>query len=139
MQIYLIFQVWLTSDFSYMQNNPNSLEPYSASTVYSDPDFSNCYRPTCYKTWGLRIYNSTYVLVYGAGLYSFFNNYDSGCILTTNCQQNTVSVEMSEGIYLYALNTVATENMVEVDDVSLVPEAYNTNSFCETVAAFEYP
>jgi len=27
--------------------------------------------------WGLRVLNSTDILVYGAGLYSFFNNYDT--------------------------------------------------------------
>lgn len=122
-----------------MQNNPNSLTPFAPTTTYSDPDFSNCFLPTCYKTFGLRFFNSTYILVYGAGLYSFFNNYDSGCLLTLNCQQNIVSLEQSEGIYVYALSTEASENMVEVDMVELVPQAANKNGFCQTVALFEYP
>ena len=88
---------------------------------------------------GLRIYNSTYILVYGAGLYSFFDNYDSGCLLTSSCQQNMVSIEASEGIYLYALSTEGAQNMVEVDGVALVPEGLNGNNFCDTVAVFEYP
>lgn len=116
---------------SYMQNNPDALTPFAPLTAWSDPTFSNCFTPTCYKTFGLRFFNSTYVLVYGAGLYSFFNNYDSGCILTLNCQQNMVSLEQSEGIYLFALNTEASEHMVEVDLVELVPQAANTNGFCQ--------
>ena len=29
--------------------------------------------------WGLRIVDSTNILIYGAGLYSFFNNYSTAC------------------------------------------------------------
>lgn len=122
-----------------MQDNPNSLDPYVPTDRYSDPTFAECYQPTCYKTFGLRIFNSTYVFIYGTGLYSFFNNYDSGCLITGSCQQQVVSLEQSEGIYIYGLSTKASLNMVEVDGVSLVPQAANGNGFCETVAVFEYP
>ncbi|KAK5012837.1 hypothetical protein LTR60_004175, partial [Cryomyces antarcticus] len=77
----------------------------------------------------MRIYNSTYVLNYGAGFYSFFDNYDTGCLLTHNCQENIVSVEQSEGVYMYALNTVASINMVSVDLTAIVPQAANLNGF----------
>nr|OQO26207.1 hypothetical protein B0A51_06006 [Rachicladosporium sp. CCFEE 5018] len=134
-----IYMGVIQSETAYMQNNPNSLSNYPPLAGWSDPDFTQCYLPTCPKTFGLRIFNSTYIYNYGAGLYSFFNNYDGGCLLTTNCQQYTVSVEQSEAIYLYALNTVGTAIMVEVDQVALVPEAANGNTFADTVAIFEYP
>ena len=60
--------------YSYMQDNPNSLDPFPPNSAYTDPDFSNCFQAICYKTYGLRIANSNNVLNYGAGLYSFFNN-----------------------------------------------------------------
>lgn len=122
-----------------MQDNPNALDPFTPQTEYSDPTFSECYSATCYKTFGLRIYNSTYIFTYGAGLYSFFNNYDQGCLLTEACQQLSVSLEQSEAVYLYALSTKAATNMVEVDQVAIVPQAANPNGFCQTVAVFEYP
>lgn len=122
-----------------MQNNPNALLPFPPSDEWDDPTFDSCYIATCPKTMALRVYNSTYVFNYGAGLYSFFNNYDGGCLLTSNCQENIVSVEMSEGVYLYALSTKASTNMVEVDGAALVPQAANINGFCDTVAVFEYP
>ena len=50
-----------------------------------------------------------------------------------------VSLEQSQGIYLYALSTKAATNMVEVDRVAVVPQAANANGFCQTVAIFEYP
>jgi glucan 1,3-beta-glucosidase len=122
-----------------MQNNPNSIAAYPPMSEWKDPTFANCFTSNCPKTWGLRIFNSTYVFAYGAGMYSFFNNYDSGCLATTNCQQNMVSVEESQGIYLYAVNTVGSANIVSVDDVELVPAIANPNGFADTVAIFEYP
>jgi hypothetical protein len=70
-----------------MQNNPNAPSAYPPLANWNDPTFSDCFTVNCPKTWGLRIFNSTYIFVYGAGLYSFFNNYDSGCLATINCQQ----------------------------------------------------
>ena len=122
-----------------MQDNPNALSSFIPNPVYSDPTFDECYQATCYKTFGLRFFNSTYILVYGAGLYSFFNNYDQGCLITESCQILMVSLEQSEGIYVYALSTKAATNMIEVDGVAIVPQAANTNGFCQTVAIFEYP
>jgi glucan 1,3-beta-glucosidase len=122
-----------------MQNNPSALTPFTPRLDWSDPTFEECYQSICPKTFALRFFNSTYSLVYGAGFYSFFNNYDSGCLLTRNCQSLIVSLEQSQAIYMYGLGTVAAENMVEVDLVALVPQAYNANSFTSNVAVFEYP
>lgn len=72
-------------------------------------------------------------------MYSFFDNYDSGCLLTTACQTNIVAIEKSEAVYLFAMSTKASEDMFMVDGVSLVPASANKNGFCETVALFEYP
>ena len=129
----------LTTACRYMQSNPNALTPFMPRTDWSDPNFGHCFRPTCEKTFALHISNSTYVYVYGAGMYSFFDNYDSGCLLTTACQTNIVAIEKSEAVYLFAMSTKASEDMFMVDGVSLVPASANKNGFCETVALFEYP
>jgi glucan 1,3-beta-glucosidase len=122
-----------------MQNNPNAPSAYPPLANWNDPTFSDCFTVNCPKTWGLRIFNSTYIFVYGAGLYSFFNNYDSGCLATINCQQKMISIEQSEAIYMYAVNTVGSSNIVTVDKVDLVPAVSNPNGFADTVAIFEYP
>ncbi|KAI4730984.1 glycoside hydrolase family 55 protein [Aureobasidium sp. EXF-10728] len=129
----------LQTETAYMQNNPDALAPYPPMSNWNDPTFSDCFTSNCPKTWGCRIFNSTYIFVYGAGMYSFFNNYDSGCLATTNCQQKMVSVEQSQGIYMYAVNTVGSLNLVTVDEVDLVPSISNGNGFADTVAIFEYP
>jgi hypothetical protein len=51
-----------------------------------------------------------------------------------------VTVESSEAIYLFCLNTIAASTLVEADGVSLVPEGPNANSaLLRTIALFEYP
>ncbi|KAF4555700.1 Glucan 1,3-beta-glucosidase-like protein 6 [Elsinoe fawcettii] len=129
----------IQTETAYMQSNPNSLTPFTRQERWYDPDFGNCFKSTCYKTWGLRITDSSYIYLYGGGMYSFFDNYDTGCLLTTNCQQNMVSLERSQAVYMYAVNTVGTENMVLVDGASLSPAGPNENAFSDTMAVFEYP
>ena len=48
-----------------------------------------------------------------------------------------VAVEDSSEIYLYSLSTKASQNMVAIDGVAVVPQSPNPNTFCETVALFE--
>lgn len=67
--------------FRYYQPNPNALVPFKPNPSIQDPDFaSTCAGSTgnCAVGWGLRVVNSQDLSVYGAGLYSFFNNYDAG-------------------------------------------------------------
>lgn len=122
-----------------MQTNPRANIAFAANPNYYDPTYQYCFQDICYKTWGLRVYNSTYIFIYGAGLYSFFQNYDSTCLLTESCQENAVSFEMSEAIYLFGLYTIGMENMVQVDGTDLVPDGANINTFGQSVAVFEYP
>jgi glucan 1,3-beta-glucosidase len=91
---------------SYYQPSPEATVPFSPFADRNDPDFSVFCAgkaATCNMAWGLRVLNSASVLVYGAGLYSFFNNYDTSksispfipCkVLTRNlaCSDHTTSV-----------------------------------------------
>lgn len=124
-----------------MQDNPDARVPFPVNPIYSDPDFKYCYNgfTTCYKTWGLRVYNSTYVYSYGAGLYSFFDNYDSTCLITHNCQVNTLAIEQSEAVYIYSLATVGVDNMAQVDGSNLVSHTPNPSIFTDGIIIFEYP
>jgi len=134
-----IYMGVIQTETAYMQGNPNALVPFSANSKYNDPTFGDCFAKSCFKTWGLRILASSYIYLYGGGMYSFFENYDTGCLLTTSCQQNMVSVEQSQAVYLYAVNTVGTSNMVAVDGYPVSPAGPNENSFSDTMAVFEYP
>ena len=128
----------IQSETPYMQSNPNALAGgFKPDSKYSDPDFSSCTTDACKKAWGLRITASEEILVYGAGLYSFFDNYKQECLATESCQENMVSIESSSAVTLWALNTKASTNMVTVDGVAAVPEKDNRDNYCSTIALFE--
>lgn len=130
----------IQTETPYFQSNPNAITPFVVNAAYNDPDFSQfCSASStaaCPKAWGLRITNSKDVLIYGAGLYSFFDNYDQTCLDTENCQDNMVDVENSSNINFYALNTKAATNMVTLNGVSAAKGLDNDNNFCQGIAHF---
>jgi glucan 1,3-beta-glucosidase len=133
-----IFMGAIQTETAYMQSSPDALGAgFSPNPAYSDPTFGTCTDELCKKTWGLRIVESSDVYVYGAGLYSFFDNYQQECLATESCQDNMVSLECSESVYLYGLSTKAATNMVLVDGTSQALQSDNTNGFCQTIALFE--
>ena len=116
------------------QSNPDASTPFTANAKYSDPVFSGS--SSVNKAWGLRIVDSQDVFVYGAGLYSFFDNYGQTCLTTESCQTNMVSLENSGAVYLYGLSTKAATNMVSVNGASGALDSDNRNNFCATIALF---
>ena len=127
----------LTDHPSYMQANPNALTPFKPNAAFFDPTYSTCTTDSCRKSWGLRVVDSNDVFMYGAGLYSFFDNYSQTCLTTESCQENMVSVEGNgAGVYLYGLSTKASTNMVTLNGQSAVNQADNRNNFCSTIALF---
>ncbi|MCJ1413020.1 hypothetical protein MMC19_007121 [Ptychographa xylographoides] len=128
----------IQTETPYYQGNPTSLTPFTPSATYSDPTFSGCTTPTCQKSWGLRIVSSSNVHIYGAGLYSFFDNYSQDCLATESCQENMVSIEKCSGeVYIWGLSTKASTNMVTLDGTGAVPQLDNRDNFCSTIALFE--
>jgi glucan 1,3-beta-glucosidase len=130
-----VYMALIQTETPYFQSNPNALVPFKPNAKYSDPDFSECTTDGCRKAWGLRILESSDIYVYGAGLYSFFENYDQTCLATESCQENMVEIECSQA-FLYGLSTKASTNMVTSGGQSLIQQSDNRNNFCSTVALF---
>ena len=132
-----VYMAIIQTETPYYQSNPNALSPFTPNSAYNDPTFSDCSGGSCDKSWGLRVVSSSAVLVYGAGLYSFFDNYSQDCIATESCQENIVSIESCGGdLFLWGLNTEASVNMVAVDGSAAVTQAGNMNAFTQTIAEF---
>ena len=90
--------------------------------------------------WALRVVDSKGLVVYGAGLYSFFDNYDVNCSAVgqgATCQKRTFSVEGQSEVRVYNLNTVGTNKMVTVDGVDVANYEDNIDGFVHSVALFE--
>lgn len=131
-----VFMGLIQSETPYYQSNPTALTPFTPQDSWNDPDFSTCTTASCKKAWGLRVLGSSDVYAYGAGLYSFFENYAQSCLNSEDCQQNMVEVDCSD-VHLYGLTTKAAVNMVTSSEgKSMVPQLPNQSTYGSTVALF---
>lgn len=134
-----VFMGLIQTETAYMQGNPSALVPFAPQTAFTDPTFCGCPNTNCTKTWGLRIVDSTHVYAYGAGLYSFFDNYNSGCLADGNCQTNIVDILGSSSIYIWDLTTIASRYMVTLQGQGVVDWDANLDIFGQTILVFEVP
>jgi glucan 1,3-beta-glucosidase len=119
-------------------------QPYPTNAAINDPTYANCQAGNC-DSLGLRILNSQNIYIYGAGLYSFFNNYSTLCSNkvteggTKDCQSEMFSIEgSSTHVWMYGYNTVGTMHMVTTDGVSVAKWSDNPNTYSDTIALFTY-
>lgn len=134
----------LQTESPYFQPRPLARYPFPAVPELNDPNFAlDCARDStepCETSWGMRILGSTEVVVHGAGLYSFFENYDHTCSRpnsTANCQERILSVKNSHGgVKFLGLSTVGTRIMVEQNGRDLVPARPNNSTFADTLALY---
>ncbi len=78
-------------------------------------------------------------MMYGAGLYSFFDNNNLTCSNAgagEACQNRIVSVEANSVVSVYNLNTVGTTEMITLDGNDVAFWGDNVNGFIDTVALF---
>ncbi|TPX15415.1 uncharacterized protein E0L32_004395 [Thyridium curvatum] len=129
-----VFIAQAQTETAYYQPNPDARIPFPPVAALSDPVFA-----AGESGWGVRVVDSSNVLVYGAGLYSFFSNNDLSCSQEGNgetCQKRTLSIEGRSSVSVYNLNTVGTTKMITVDGTDVASYQDNLNGFVDTVALF---
>ncbi|KAH7044590.1 beta-1,3-glucanase [Macrophomina phaseolina] len=132
-----VFMGHIQTETPYYQSNPDATKPFTVQTSWSDPDFSSASADGGKKAWGLRIIDSEDVVIYGGGLYSFFENYGQECVSANNCQNNMVSYEgTNSNVQLFGLSTKAAVSMVTVQGNGVVKDADNRSNFCATIGHF---
>lgn len=164
----------IQSETPYFQPNPPATEPFSPDASIQDPDFeAQCAGQDgdgdvpCEMAWGLRVIDSSNVVIFGAGLYSFFNDYSTDCAQPesgTECQERifevldvgadrtaagnrTAGMRAREecsgkgcagGLDVYGLNTVGTVGMVTSGGEDIAFAEDNTAGFVDTVAVYHH-
>ncbi|QDS77507.1 hypothetical protein FKW77_000507 [Venturia effusa] len=140
-----IYMALIQTETPYFQTNPAAPAPFDKSLAATDPTTFTGESNKDNMAWGLRVVNSKNVLVYGAGLYSFFDNYDQVCVSGQNCQNNMVSIEGTvENLSLFGLSTKAAVSMVSTTGYTVgnlrsigqvtIPDTDNRSNFCATLA-----
>lgn len=133
----------IQTETPYFQPTPNALVPFSPVASLNDPDFTAACAGVpgnCAAAWGLRVVNSRDVVVYGAGLYSFFDNYSTACSTFSagqTCQQRITSIEGTAcNVNIYGLNTIGTRAMISRNGAQVAWYADNVNTFASNVAVY---
>ena len=145
-----VFMGMIQTETPYFQANPKAPKPLTIGNYNwgssSDPNWAYCEsqpslsNSTCYKSWGLRVMDSTNVFLHGAGLYSFFENYDQTCVANNDCQRNILGIKGDNtNLNMYAINTKASYNIVTYDGVGQALDLDNRNNFCGTLARWILP
>ncbi|KEZ39345.1 Glucan 1,3-beta-glucosidase [Scedosporium apiospermum] len=101
-----IYLAQIQSETPYYQPNPPASVPFPPVSSLQDPDFAKSCAGVpagvpCEMAWGLRVIGSKDLVIFGAGLYSFFNNYSTDCCQPTSgteCQQRIFEVVGSKSI-----------------------------------------
>ncbi|KAG6874267.1 hypothetical protein C0995_001492 [Termitomyces sp. Mi166 len=114
----------------YWQPVPPAPEPFATDCAFKNPDFSE----TDISAWALSVEASENIIVFGAGLYSFFQNYSQVCLNNRDCQTRIINVDADSSISIYSLSTVASTYQISVDGVGIVEQSDNVNGFVSTVA-----
>jgi len=178
--------IWMgqiQTETPYFQPNPPAPYPFvTRDVIRHDPDFaSDCQtvlhnkddtsglngtttsrvlglpgNPPCFMAWGLRVLGSRDVVILGAGLYSFFNNYNNNCSSPdngSNCQARILWAGLTPpadndgdsgasssliSLAVYNLDTVGSVSAVTRlgNDVALYSDGVAT--FASTVALFKF-
>jgi len=118
----------IQTESPYYQPNPKPPAPFSIDSSLHDPKFS----PSQPSAWGLHITNSREILIYGAGLYSFFQDYLQTCLDTTTCQPQIANIDSDSDVQIYTLSTVGTTYQLSVDNVGIINQKYNQDGFAQT-------
>jgi len=139
-----IFMGQIQTETPYYQPSPNALTPFAPVAALNDPDFAAAcagVEGNCAAAWGLRVLNSRDVLVYGAGLYSFFSDYSTACSTFSagqTCQQRITSIEgTASNVNIYNLNTIGTREMLTRNGARVAWFADNVNTFASNVAVYK--
>jgi hypothetical protein len=122
----------IQTETPYYQPAPAPPAPFTVNAAFNDP--SNWSGIS--QAWGLRVTTSTNILVFGAGLYSFFSNYGQACLTPENCQAQIVNVDTTSSVHIYSLSTVGTTFQLSVNQAGVINQSANPNGFAATVTSW---
>jgi len=111
---------------------PQFTAPFLTNLLLGDPILS----PAQPAAWGLRVVTSSDIIVFGAGLYSFFQDYNSACETTNSCQNQIATIDSSSKVTIYGLSTVASTYQLSVNHQGVINQSSNSNGFESTVTVW---
>lgn len=135
-----MFAGFIQTETPYWQPTPDAQsQPYVRQAAFNDPAYA-----AGQSAWGLRVVDSSNVLVYGGGLYSFFKSYDVSCSSPDKpqgsriCQNRVLSIEGASSFQAFALSEVASEQMLTIDGKDYARWSDNLSVYPNTIGYIKY-
>ena len=122
----------IQTETPYYQPSPAAPAPFSTDSAYSDPTFSSSQT----SAWGLYVESSSDIFVFGAGHYSFYQDYNQACLNTTSCQAEIISIDAASSVNLFSVATVATTNSLSVGGSPVIKALDNVDGFQSTFTSW---
>ncbi|KAF9068659.1 exo-beta-1,3-glucanase [Rhodocollybia butyracea] len=119
----------IQTETPYYQPAPAAPSPFSVNSAFQDPTvFAGS------SAWALHVTTSTDIIVFGAGLYSFFQSFSQNCLnnVPVNCQSQIVNIDSTSSVNVYSLSTLGSTFQLSVNNNGIANEAANANGFAET-------
>ncbi|KAF7294257.1 Glycoside hydrolase family 55 protein [Mycena chlorophos] len=129
-----VYMGMIQTETPYYQPSPAPPAPFTADSAWADPSWENSG-----SAWALTISNSSNVYVYGAGLYSFYQDYSEDCETTTVCQKSIAQVDAaSSDVYIYGLSTIGATTMLTVGGTAVVASSDNVDGLQSTMSKWAF-
>ncbi|KAG8220202.1 glycoside hydrolase family 55 protein [Butyriboletus roseoflavus] len=116
----------------YYQPVPPAPQPYCNNSYYYDP----VYNSSSPMAWAMYVQQSWDITLFGAGFYSFFQNYTQGCLGNYTCQTGILNIDDQSTITLFSISTVGTTYQLTIGQQGIIDEEYNRDGFQETFTAW---
>ncbi|KAL5490259.1 hypothetical protein ACEPAI_5092 [Sanghuangporus weigelae] len=122
----------IQTETAYFQPNPAPPAPFTSRSDFNDPTYTSG-QP---MAWAVKISESQNILVFGAGLYSFFQHYDQACLNSNNCQTQIFDIDSASSVFVYSLSTIASQFQLSVNEQGIVDQGANRNGLQSTMTAW---
>ncbi|PCH36899.1 glycoside hydrolase family 55 protein [Wolfiporia cocos MD-104 SS10] len=116
----------------YYQPTPVPPAPSTLEARWHDPTFP----AGQLSAWAINVQSSSNILIFGAGLYSFFYNYAQDCLKDSTCQNQVLNIDTESSISVYSLATVGVTHMLSVNQRGIVLSNTNKNGFQSTMSVW---
>jgi hypothetical protein len=116
----------------YYQPSPPAPAPYNTVPSFNDPTFSSSIN----MAWGMYIQSSNNIIIFGAGFYSFFQNYNQDCLTTDACQTQIFNIDSTSNVVAYSVSTIATTYQLSVSQNGVIRSSDNADGFQDTFTAW---
>ncbi|KZT64335.1 glycoside hydrolase family 55 protein [Daedalea quercina L-15889] len=122
----------LQTESPYYQPSPPPPAPFAIESRFKDPSFP----PGQSSAWAVSIQDSHGILIFGAGLYSFFSGYGQACLKDSSCQSQILNIDVGSSVSVYSLSTVGVTHQLSVEGRGIVPSYANQNGFQSTMTVW---